>query len=109
MRLYLSRSCPNWPAAREVRGSALRGSAQPRKSPVEILLQVLDVLEADLQPQARAPRSECGCGAVALAVEGDDEALEATPGIAHGEELEAVEHGGDGLKRHGMEHHGEQA
>ena len=50
-----------------------------------------------------------GSRAVGGAVERDDEALEAAPGIAHPEKVQPVEHRGERLVRTGLEDDREQA
>src|ERR1700722_16594004 len=64
---------------------------QPGETGLEIGLEVRYVLEADLQAQAGTARIENGGRAVSLAVEGHDQAFEASPGKAHAEQLQPVE------------------
>ncbi len=58
---------------------------QRRKTALEIGLEVVDILQADVEPQRRAAGGPFGRGAIFIAVERDDEALEAAPGKAHAE------------------------
>ena len=72
-----------WTAPFSFRLTPLRGGLHPGKSRIEIGLEILGVLEPDLQAQARPAGIECRGGAVVLAIEGHDEALEPSPGISH--------------------------
>ena len=68
---------------------------QARETCIEIGLEVVQILQPDMEPQGVAAGIPGRCRAVGRAVERNDEALETTPGIAHPEQLEAVEHGGE--------------
>lgn len=70
-------------------------AAQPFKALVEVFLQVLDVFKAHGKAQGWAFRRPLGRGAVAGAVEGDDQAFKTAPAVAEAEQLQAVEHRGD--------------
>ncbi len=50
-----------------------------RKPALEIGLEILDILQPDVEPQGRAARRPLGGGAIARAVEWNDQALEAAP------------------------------
>src|SRR5690606_4133500 len=82
---------------------------QPRKSRVEIVLQILYVLEPDGKPQGGAVRLPSRRRAVGSAVERNDEALEPAPGITHAEQLQLVEEGRYGFPRAGLQNDREQA
>ncbi|MBR1193471.1 hypothetical protein [Bradyrhizobium sp. AUGA SZCCT0160] len=55
--------------------AALAGAFQRREAPVEIGLEVIDILELDVKPQRQAARRR------AIAVAGNDEARTARPGF----------------------------
>lgn len=57
---------------------ALR-SVERREPARKIGLEVLDILQADVEPQCRAARRPWGGGTVGRAVERNDKALEAAP------------------------------
>ena len=59
--------------------SAASGGVEGVESAREVGLQILDVLQPDMQPQARSARRPFGGGAIIGAVEGNDETLEAAP------------------------------
>src|SRR4051812_36925389 len=67
------------------------------------------MLQPDVEPQRRALRRPSGRGAIVGAVELDDQAFEAAPGIAHAEQFYGVEQRVDGLLRGRLEHDAEQA
>src|SRR3954471_21708664 len=67
------------------------------------------MLQPDMEPQCRALRGPSRRRAIVRAVEGDDKAFKAAPGIAHAEQFYAVEQGIDGLLRHRFQHDAEQA
>jgi hypothetical protein len=56
-----------------------------RKPAFQIGLEIRNILEPDVEPQRRAARRPFGRGTVAVAIEGNRQALEAAPGIAHAE------------------------
>lgn len=88
-------------------GSAV--SRKPREAGLEIGLQVLDVLETYMETNRGARSSPRGRSAIIARVERQDEALEATPGIAHAEQADAVEHGGKRAVRYGLQDESKQA
>ena len=70
------------------RHAVARRRAEP---PVEVGLQILDVLEADAEANRRAAGGEARRGAGVRAVERNGEALVAAPRIAEAEQLEPIE------------------
>src|SRR3981081_4263341 len=80
-----------------------------RKAPLEIGLQILDILQPDVEPQRRTARRPVGGRAVGRAVEGNGEALKTAPGITHAEQLECIEQGVDGSLRLWLQNDAEQA
>src|ERR1700750_1096003 len=80
-----------------------------REAAREIGLEVLDILQPDMEAQRRTARRP-GCrGAVRAAVEGNDEALAAAPGITHAAQFYGGEQGVDGSLRLRLQHDAEQA
>src|SRR5271169_604310 len=81
---------------------------EPREPPVEVGLQILDILEANAEADRRAARRPLGRGAVGRAIERDGEALVACPGIAETEELEPIEERCDCGFGRGLQHDTEE-
>src|SRR5207245_3128486 len=85
------------------------GRPQPFESRLEIRDQVLDVLQASVDPEARPLVRPLRCRARLAWIEGHDQALEPAPGRADSVEFQTVDHRaeralGDAL----LEHHAEQ-
>src|SRR4051812_4272985 len=55
------------------------------KTALQVVLEIADIFQSDVKPQRRPARRPFGGGAVRLAVEGNHEAFEAAPRIAHAE------------------------
>src|SRR5260370_36000127 len=70
--------------------------------------QIVRVLEPDVEAQGRAAGRPARRGAVAGAIEHDDEALVSAPGNPHAEQLERVEEGAHGGLAGRLEHDTEQ-
>src|SRR3712207_8006613 len=75
-----------------------------RRPPRSTLFPYTTLFRSDVEAQRVAARPPRGRGAVGGAVEGDGEALEAAPGIAHPEQLQPVEHGGERRVGAGLQH-----
>ena len=91
---------------------ALAGSesrVERRKAALEIGFEIVDILKPDMEPQGRTTGRPFGRGAIAVAVERNDEAFKAAPRKPHAEQLDRVEQGIDSLLRRRLQHNAEQA
>src|SRR3954469_21454810 len=66
------------------------------------------MLQPDMEPQRRAAWRPLGRRAIIGAVELDDQAFKAAPGIAHPEQFYGIEQRIDGLLRYRFQHDAEQ-
>ena len=85
------------------------GGGEPGKPCVEIRLEIVDVLKTHMETQGRAFYLPLGRSPVSAGIEGEDEAFIAAPGLSHTEEIEPVEHRGQGVMRSRLQHDGEEA
>src|SRR5258708_29687992 len=85
------------------------GGVEPLEAAREVVDEVVDILEPGMDAQGRAGLAPGLGGAQLLRVARDDQALEAAPGIAHAEELHAVEHGFDRRRGAGLEDEAEES
>src|SRR5258708_35504128 len=76
---------------------------QPLEAAREVIDEIVDILEPGMDAQRRTGLAPRLGGAQLLRMARDDQALEAAPGIAHAEEVHAVEHGLDRRLRTGLE------
>src|SRR5271167_909677 len=85
------------------------GCGETFEAAVEIVFQIVEVFEADRKTQRRSARRPSRGGAIACAIEGNDEAFIAAPGIAEAEQFETVEHRGDRGFAHRVQDDAEEA
>src|SRR5258707_10319989 len=83
--------------------ASARGGVEALEATREIVDEVVDILEPGMDAQRRTCLLPGPGGAQLLRVAGNDQALEAAPGIAHAEQRHAVEHGVDRRLRVGLE------
>src|SRR5437763_14310677 len=89
--------------------ASARGGVEPLEAVREIVDEIVGILEPGMDAQGRAGLAPRLRGAQLLRMARDDQALEAAPGIAHAEELHAVEHRLDRRLRARLEHEAEEA
>ena len=84
----LSRRQQVGPDCRSVEAS---GGRQRRKTTLEIGLELVDILQADVEPQRRPAGGPFGRGAIFIVAERNDEAFKAAPRKARAEQPDGLD------------------